>query len=129
MITGVRFLLNGVEREVPPLNIKQMKALKKEFKEIEVARQAKLDDDSPEKAQLEDSSFDATVKIVHAAIQRNYPDYTMDMAESDIDMENISDLIQAAMGHRDLVEGKRKARALAMSTGTASQRTSSLAQG
>lgn len=120
MITGVMFTLNGVQREVPPLNIKQMKALKKEFKEIEAARRAKLNDDSPEKAQLEDSSFDATVKIVHAAIQRNYPDYTMDMAESDIDMENISDLIQAAMGHRDLVEGKRKARALAMSTGTAS---------
>ena len=120
MIAGVKFMLNGVEREVPPLNIKQLKMLKKEFKDLEQSKISALVEGSTGRATLEDSSFNATVKIVATAIQRNYQEYTMEMAEADIDMENMADMVQAALGHGDLVEGKRKARALAASTGIAS---------
>lgn len=85
VIAGKVIVIGGRELEVPPLNIVQLK----KYSDVVNARIA--DDES---------GFDFMVKqseVIHAAIQRNYPDIPLEWVQEHVDLANIREIYGAVM--------------------------------
>jgi hypothetical protein len=79
---GTKIMLGGEEFIVPPINFKQLKALKEDI------------------VAMKDTSADNNermIRVIHAALSRNY-ELTIDQVEEMIDLGNIMAVTQAVMG-------------------------------
>jgi hypothetical protein len=84
---GVAMKLGGKEIVVPPLSLKLIRKYQEELKNIGNFSGVP----GPEQ-------IDLISKVILDAIQRNYPDFTMDELEEVIDVKNMRTLFQAIMG-------------------------------
>ena len=84
---GVALRLGGRDWIVPPLNFRQLKALAPVF-----ARVGAID------ARLGEKEIDDIVRLVHAALSRNYPDLTADDVAELIDLGNAASVVRAVAG-------------------------------
>lgn len=85
MIDGVPIRMNGQDYVVPPLSLKAIKRLQPTLDEIRQCATA----------------FEALPKIaevVHAALQRNYPEITIDQMDDLLDMGNAFAVLNAVQG-------------------------------
>jgi hypothetical protein len=86
---GVKIKLGGKDYIVPPLSFKRLKNLKPEMEVIKtVAPQTELTDDQ----------IEAMIRIIHAAISRNYPDLKEEDLFDLLDLGNIGKITAAVMG-------------------------------
>ncbi|HET8552701.1 MAG TPA: hypothetical protein VFM97_09540 [Gammaproteobacteria bacterium] len=123
MIEGRTIELGGEERIIPPLNLKALRTLKPEIDRLSTGNIAANG--------LGDEDIDAIVKIVHAAIARNYPDITAEQVEDWIDLGNSAEVIGAVMTQSGLTRqqgpaGERPGNPPSRSTGTNSIGSSSV---
>ena len=86
---GLKINLGGEERVVPPLSFKRLRNLKAEMEVIQTVQTG---------TELTDEQAGAMIKIVHAAITRNYPDMTEDELSEMLDLGNIGKITKAVMG-------------------------------
>lgn len=87
-IPGKNVVLAGQEFEVPPLTFGQLRRL---AKEIEILGSARLS------ASASPEQQDALMKVIHAALSRNYPDLTVEDMDDLIDMGNVLSVVEAVM--------------------------------
>lgn len=80
---GTKVTIGGEEYIVPPLSFKQLKALKEDI----VAMKDRTADNN-----------ERMIRVIHAALSRNYPELTIDQVEEMIDLGNIMEITQAVMG-------------------------------
>ena len=95
MIDGVKVSLGGKEYNVPPLNFKALKRLKKEWDIIATPTTT-----------LDAERISAIVELAFAAINRNYPTLQKDELEDIIDLKNSGKLLNALMGVSGFIEKK-----------------------
>lgn len=93
MIDGVQIRIGGEDYVIPPLNFKQLKALK-----------SKLDFKTEPGALISDEQMDAMIEVIHAAMSRNYPQYTKEQVEEMIDLGNMNAVFSAVMNSSGLVK-------------------------
>jgi len=94
MIEGISINLGGEVYVVPALNLKQIRTMKMDIGSVNVENPL--------------ASITASLSIVLTAIQRNYPDMTMDKLEEIVDMNNFQSILEAIMGQSGLVaKGKQ----------------------
>ncbi len=108
MIAGRTVKLGGVDYVVPPLTLGQLRRLEPD---IALLGQGTIATQAP-----------AIIRIVHAALSRNYPELTEDAVSELIDLGSMSETIDAVMG----VSGLKKEAATEESqpTGVSSTPTS-----
>jgi hypothetical protein len=114
MIEGVEIKLGDKTYVVPALNFK---LLKKHKADIEVITSATPD------AGLDTEIADRVVKVVHAALTRNYPNITLDEIEDGLDLRNNRNVMGALLGQSGFVaagESKALPASADQSTGTTS---------
>ncbi len=87
-IEGMTIKLGGDDYIVPALTIGQVKRLRNDIQNINIA----------EDGQITEGMISAAAKVVHAALSRNYPDVTIEQVEDMIDLRNIRPIIDAVMG-------------------------------
>jgi hypothetical protein len=85
---GVPVVLAGTEYLVPPLTIRALRRLEPQLALLAKAVQGS----TPDAPQL-----DAVVAVVHAAMERNYPNLTKEDLEELLDLGNIPQVIMAVM--------------------------------
>jgi hypothetical protein len=90
MIPGKKFILGGVEWEIPALTIKQVKQLEPTLLKPDYVNDA-----------LGIEALNAAATLVHTAILRNYPEVTLDQVEEMVDLVNIVPIIQYLTGQAD----------------------------
>lgn len=98
LIKGVTVEMGGEEWVIPPLTLGAIEDMQEELSAL-----ATLDP----KAQ-----FAAMATVIHTAMQRNYPDLTLDRLKRDLlDMGNIFEVTDAVMGASGMVKklGERMA--------------------
>lgn len=86
-IEGKAIRMGGMDIVVPALN---MKKLKEKATEI-----IAMDEETDTVKKLE-----ASCAVIHSALQRNYPDITIDEVEELVDMANLQEVTQAVMGQK-----------------------------
>jgi hypothetical protein len=86
MIDGKEVRISGVDYIVPPLNFKQLKALKGDIAILSAGGTS------------DEEQFDAVVRICHAALSRNYPDITKERLEEMLDLSNFGKIASAVLG-------------------------------
>lgn len=89
---GVKMKIGEDEYVVPPLSFRKLKALANDIKS--------LNNNDPNL----NEKMDVMVRIIHAALSRNYPDITLDKVEEILDFGNVVPVIQAIMGTSGLVK-------------------------
>lgn len=92
LIDGIKVKLGNKEYFVPPLNFKRLRQLKADIELL-----------SSVKGTPTDEQMNAVVKVVHSAIERNYPDLTIDDVEEMLDLANAGTVVKAIMGGAGLV--------------------------
>lgn len=97
---GVAMQLGGETYVVPPLNLRKYKELKPQF---DVIKSEKTSEG------LSDSYINAFGEIVCAALNRNYPEITVDRALELIDLSTMKSLYAAVMGVNGLVKSTGEA--------------------
>jgi hypothetical protein len=97
MIPGVEIEMVGRTWIVPPLTIGQIRRLSAEFA---LMRNDHID-------LLDPQSIVAAVKVVTAAMQRNYPELTEGQVEEALDLRNAPVVMQAILGASGLQRGTR----------------------
>lgn len=113
-IPGKIVVLAGQEFEVPPLTFGQLRRLSKE---IEILTTAKI----TASASIEQQ--EALLKVIHAALSRNYPDLTLEDMDDLIDMGNVLPTIEAVMSVSGFVKVSGTAQGGAESPLTGTQST------
>jgi hypothetical protein len=88
---GTPISISGTEYIVPPLSFKQFKALREDVMKLNTG-----DVSSSEEQQ------GVVLRIVHAALSRNYPDLTLDQVEDMLDLGNIHEIVKAIVGVNQL---------------------------
>ena len=94
---GLPITIGGTEYIVPPLSFKQVKALQPEIE--------KLSKITAESATNSTEATEVMIKIIHSALQRNYPELTVEALEDMLDLGNVRTIIQAVMGISGFVSG------------------------
>ena len=92
---GTPIKLGGVEYVMPPLNLKRLKALRAEFDIVNTMDKGRI---------MTDEQIDAMLKVIHAAISRNYPDMTVDDLAELIDFGNLQTISAAVSSISGLVQ-------------------------
>ena len=89
---GVELRLGGRDWIVPPLNFRQLKTLAPLFARIGAIG-----------ARLGEQEIDDIVRLVHAALSRNYPDLAAEDVAELIDLGNAASAVRAVAGVSGLV--------------------------
>ena len=84
--SGIPFLLNGERRIVPALSLKQ-------FRENLEVLTAKIPDNEPLDAQV-----DRFLPVILLAMNRNYPEITLDDLSDWLDLSNFREMFYAVQG-------------------------------
>ena len=92
LISGVPVDLAGTIYIVPALNLRQVQAYEKDLDNLNSV------DGRPNASQL-----DSMVSVMHAALSRNYPDFTKEQVAEFVDLQNMQQLIMVIMGVSGLV--------------------------
>lgn len=87
MIEGIKVNMGGKDWIVPPLNLKALRRLGPKLKTV---------------GEGGEEAMGTIVETVHAALQRNYPDISIDEVEDMVDTSNMQDLMQAIMNSSGL---------------------------
>ena len=88
---GVVVKMAGEDYVIPPLSFKQLKMLQDDMKQLNTATAASSSDQQG-----------VVLRIVLAALQRNYPDMTLEKLEDILDLGNIHEITQAIIGVNQL---------------------------
>lgn len=91
LFEGTPLPIAGVEYIIPPLSFKQLKALKGDLVRLNTAEAS-----SSEEQQA------VVLRIVHAALSRNYPELTIEKLEEMLDLGNIHEITKAIIGVNQL---------------------------
>lgn len=94
LIDGVVINLGGEDYTIPPLNFGQIKRLAKEIQDS-----SKIVD-----GPFSEDRLQAILIITLSALQRNYPDMTMEDLEEKLDVVNYVKVFQAIMGVSGFVQ-------------------------
>jgi hypothetical protein len=86
MLPGVTIAMGGRDWLVPPLTLGQLRRLMPK-----VRRLTELG------ASMDETQISVLVEIVAAALQRNYPEATVDMVENLLDLGNASAVLNAVL--------------------------------
>lgn len=89
-IPGVALNLGGHELIIAPLNVNQIQHFKELF-------------EHPPKSDNVADEFEASLPLIVAALQRNYPDFTADDARGLVDVGNFRELVEAITSSSGLV--------------------------
>lgn len=89
MIEGVKISMAGMEYMVPPLSFKQLKVLAQDIEGL---------GESASSGSLSAGQMDMAVRVIHAALLRNYPGMTIEQVEEMVDLGNFQDVVQAVLG-------------------------------
>lgn len=92
IIDGTKIKLGGKDYNVPPLNFKRLRQLNEEINLLSSVN------GSPTNEQM-----DAMIKVVHSALERNYPNITLEDVEDKLDLANAGTVIRAIMGVSGMV--------------------------
>ena len=84
---GTLVVLGGEEMIVPPLNFRSLRLL---GSHLESLSRVGADIPSPD-------NVESIILILHAAIERNYPEYTREKLEDNLDLANMTEVIAAVM--------------------------------
>lgn len=95
---GMPITIGGVEYIVPPLSFRKVKQLQPEIDKLSQINAASVTANSSEATEV-------MIKIIHSALQRNYPEITIDELEDMLDLANVRTIIQAVMGISGFVPG------------------------
>lgn len=79
--------LGGTDYTVPPLSLGQVRELAPLIEKL----------DSETKGIPQAEQIDAMIKVMHAALSRNYPDFTEKDLLDVIDLANMTEMIKATM--------------------------------
>lgn len=86
MIPGIAVLMGGREWSVPPLTLGQLRHLMPKIRQL-----------SEIGPQMAEPQIDVLVEIVAAALQRNYPDISIQMVENLLDLGNAALVLHAVL--------------------------------
>jgi hypothetical protein len=86
MIPGVAVTMGGREWTIPPLTLGQLRQLMPKIRQL-----------SEVGPQIGETQISVLVEIVAAALQRNYPEITTDMAEHLLDLSNAGPVLNAVL--------------------------------
>jgi tRNA-dihydrouridine synthase len=92
MIEGYKLTLGGTEYVVPPLNIKQIRTMKDDIDNLRITNSGDID------------SFSNGLRVIQAAMSRNYPEITFEQLEEIIDLGNYKNVVLAIMGQSGLIQ-------------------------
>ncbi len=84
MIEGRTFELGGQKIIVPPLNFKKMRELQKDIEGLSALKDKKT---------FNEKDILVICKIVHSAIERNYPETKLEWVEENLDMGNAAEIL------------------------------------
>jgi hypothetical protein len=98
MIPGVMITMGGKDWEVPPLTLGQLRRLMPK-----VRRMTNVD------ATMGEDQLTTVLEIVSAAMQRNYPEITVEMVEELLDLGNTSNVLSAVLTGSGLKLGEIQA--------------------
>jgi hypothetical protein len=109
-IPGIIISMGGEDFVVPPLNLGQLRRLMPQVRQLtEIG------------SSMDEAQIDALLQIVTAALQRNYPETTIDQVEGLIDLGNARDVLTAILtgsGLRTRGEAQAKSSTGPTSTGS-----------
>jgi hypothetical protein len=94
MIAGIKVVLGGVERVVPPLNLGALIELKDRLAAFRPG-------------EVDTGSVDTLLECLYRALRRNYPEITKEEIAEHVDLGNMVELMQAVMD----VSGLRRKKA------------------
>jgi len=94
MIEGYKMVLGDKEYTIPALSLKQVRTMKDELANLRAAHGGDPD------------ALNNGLMVVLAAMQRNYPDMTLDLLEDVIDLDNYKSVVLAVMGQSGMIERK-----------------------
>ncbi len=94
MFDGTTVKLGEQNYVLPPLSLKQVKSLKGDIEGLSTENN------------LDEHSLDTVVKIVHAALSRNYPSLSVGQLEEWIDLGNVQTLVQIILGQSGFKSGE-----------------------
>jgi hypothetical protein len=86
MIPGVAVTMGGREWTIPPLTLGQLRQLMPKIRQL-----------SEVGTEIGETQISVLVEIVAAALQRNYPQVTADMAEHLLDLGNAGPVLNAVL--------------------------------
>lgn len=97
MIPGIKLTIGDEEYVVPALTLGQLR------------NEGMLDKMKQHDAKLADAetyfdALDIRAEIILAALQRNYPDVTLDKLRDQLDLGNVSDIWNAVMGASGMIK-------------------------
>lgn len=87
MIEGAKISMAGMEYVIPPLSFKQLRGLAKDIEGLASAGD-----------NLSAGQMDMAVRVIHAALVRNYPGMTVDQVEEMVDLGNFQNVVEAVLG-------------------------------
>ncbi len=87
MIEGAKISMAGMEYIVPPLSFKQLKSLAKD-----------VDGLASSGSSISSEQMDMAVRVIHAALSRNYPGMTVEQIEEMVDLGNFQQIVEAVLG-------------------------------
>lgn len=86
MIPGIAVLMGGREWTIPPLTLGQLRHLMPKIRQL-----------SEIGPQMAEPQIDVLVEIVATALQRNYPDISIQMVENLLDLGNAAPVLHAVL--------------------------------
>lgn len=90
MVAGINIQLGGKDYIVPPLSFKKLRELEGDIKAL-----AKLEGPA---TQYTGEQLQVFLRIVQAALSRNYPDMTIEDVEEVLDLGNVRPVVAAILG-------------------------------
>jgi hypothetical protein len=90
---GIPITIGKKKYVVPPLSFKGLKSLRAEMDVLKTAQLGEM---------FTDEQADAMIKVIHAAVSRNYPDITEDDLAEMIDFGNVNQIIGAIYANSGL---------------------------
>lgn len=95
MIDGKKVKMAGQEYVVPPLSFKQLKTLAGDIEGLAATA-----------GNLSEQQMDMAVRVIHAALVRNYPGTTAEQVEEMVDLGNFQEVVGAVLGAAGYKEAK-----------------------
>jgi hypothetical protein len=106
---GKKITIGGTEYVIPPLSFRQLKTMSTEIKSLAVK--------GPDNTEI-------MLRVIQAALSRNYPEMTLEQIEEIVDLGNILEITQAVMGGSGFVKTVGEILAGSGQSGTISTPTS-----
>src|ERR1700756_2049118 len=107
-IPGVIISMSGQEFVVPPLNLGQLRRLMPQIRQL-----------TDIGSSMDETQIDALIEIVTAAMQRNYPETSLDQVEELLDLGNAREVLTAILtGSGFRPRGEAQAKSLTGPTST-----------